>query len=96
MWTGTAFDCQSANNQIILFPNRFQNGSAGVQEKCNGGAIVAHQLRVDSNMNTTTYTSQLDVKLNSNIVGKNITCLFDEDTLSTIIGSIILIQNGKF
>jgi hypothetical protein len=56
---------------------------------CNNGAIVARSLSVEGN----NYTSQLDVIVTPDIVGKSVECLHDSGTLlyfhlSSIIPSI--------
>lgn len=92
-WTGSAFDCKQSNNEILLLPN----DDMSRPRTCNNGSIVAHSFRFESNtdINTFTYTSQLNVKINSNIAGKNITCLFDENNTSSLVSSITVSQKGK-
>ena len=68
-WTGSALDCPSSSNIIILFHSRFMS----VYKTCNNGAIVARGLSVEGN----NYISQLNVTLTSDTAGKTITCLYD-------------------
>ena len=53
IWRGSAFDCASTGNEIILF-----NSSIGV-ETCNDGMITVQVIRREGN----NYTSQLNVTL---------------------------------
>ena len=75
---------------------------ATIEGMCNDGSIAAHSLKIqnNSNMNSITHTSRLNVKINPNISGKNITCLFDENNASPAsesltVSSITITQEGK-
>ena len=94
-WTGSAFDCKQSNNEILLLP-KF-NDDMSIPRTCNNGSIVAHSFRFEPDTNNTfTYTSQLNVKINSNIAGKNaMICQFDENNTLSSINSITVSQKGK-
>ena len=81
VWQGTAFDCPSAKNRLILLTSRVDAHS------CNSGTIVG--------WNINTYTSRLNVTISSdnNIIGKTITCDYDNGTMLNP-GSIKLIKTG--
>ena len=93
-WIGSAFDCKQSNDEILLLPN---DDIMSRPRTCNNGSIVVQSFRFDPDTNNTfTYTSQLNVKINSNIAGKNITCVFDENNYtSSHISSITVSQKGK-
>ena len=78
VWKGTVFDCPL--NEIALLHSRFINGTFGV---CNNGAIVARSLLVEGN--NTTYTSQLNVTVTSDMAGETIMCVHDIYISSNII-----------
>ena len=87
VWNGTHFDCPNSNNAITLLHNRFLSESGN----CNNGSIEAKSLRVDEN----TYTSQINITINSNILGQTITCQYYDNIMTSTIGSIKLTQEGK-
>ena len=64
VWRGTAFDCPSSGNEIVLF-----QGSFGTQV-CNNGAISGRIIRVENN----SYISQLSVSVSAEMIGSNIGC----------------------
>ena len=80
VWRGSAFDCPL--NEITLLHSRFTslNGTFGV---CNNEAIVGMSLRAKDSC----YTSQLTVKLSTDMVGESISCVHDDTSTNTAIGS---------
>ena len=72
IWRGSAFNCSDSssysNNEIILFDGG--HGSKPVTW-CNG-AIVGQVVVVQNS----SYTSQLAVTVNSDVIGKSIECAF--------------------
>ena len=66
VWTGSAFDCQAHE----IFLPHFQFLGDGIYRTCNNGAIVARSLSVEGN----NYTSQLNVTITPDTVGKTIEC----------------------
>ena len=90
VWKGTAFDCPL--NEIALLHSRFTsaNGTFGV---CNNGAIVARSLPVEGN--NTTYTSQLNVTVTSDIAGETIMCVHDNISSNIIQLSTVIPTTGK-
>ena len=70
IWRGSAFNCSNSsgsNNEIILF-----DGSHGSEPVtwCNG-TIVGQVVEVQNG----SYTSQVDVTLTSDVIGKSIECV---------------------
>jgi hypothetical protein len=63
---------------------------------CNEGAIFGEAVSVE----LTRYTSRLNVRVDSDIVGKNISCIYDNtiDGMEILIGTIAveLTSGGKF
>ena len=70
VWTGTALNCLSG--EIILLHQRFTE-SDGTIRSCNNGATVAQSLYVQDNL----YVSQLNITVTHNILGKTVTCVYD-------------------
>ena len=98
LYNGTAFYCPSANsasnNQILLRHSGF--GTLGEpSETCNNGAITA-RVRVDG----TRYNSRLNVTVSSDIVGMNVSCIYDDASrgMEFLIGNIQidLTSGGKY
>ena len=88
IWSGTAFQCPSTQNEIILRHNNFMDGAVG---DCNGGAITARSVGVDGER----FTSQLTVNVSSRLNNSTFRCILGsdmgmmtigEDTISIISG----------
>ena len=88
VWTGTALNCVSTNNEIILLHGRFM--SHGSYGSCNNGAIVARSLSTDGNY----YTSQLNVTVTPDILGKTIECGYDNLIYSISFQLIVISITG--
>ena len=86
VWTGSAFDCPSTNNMIIL---SHQFSADRTYRICNNGAIVARILPVEGN-----YTSQLNVTVTSETMGKSVECLHDDGRTSTFLFSLMIPTTG--
>ena len=91
IWMGTAFDCP--NNEITLLHSLFKlsHGSYGY---CNNRAIVATSLAVEDSH----YTSQLNVTLTYDVIGKTITCINQLNLTSEVVQFSTTIKNttGKY
>ena len=90
VWQGTAFDCQSKNNEILLLHRRFAL-EGGTSEECNGGAIVGQSVRAEES----SYTSRLNVTLTADLIGERIECAVDNGTTSNLIGSLYILPIGE-
>ena len=91
VWRGNVFDCNSANDEIVLLhEGNFSIHSAFVS--CNNGAIVGRILRVEDNH----YTSQINITLHSELIGADIKCSRDSGLSVTSVGisSMIIIKTG--
>ena len=80
-WSGSAFNCTSQENEIILL--HAQAGSSGTHT-CNNEAIVGWSL---SPLNNETFISMLKVLMSSALIGKSITCYQDDGEQKQILGS---------
>ena len=85
VWKGTAVNCQSADNEIILLHNT--NFTSLRAETCNSGAITGQAIRVENG----TYTSQLTVTVSAEMNGSTIVCAHDTGVDTPEIGSTLLI-----
>ena len=73
LWYGTAFSgCQQDPEEILLQHRHFTQ-PGGITGTCNNRNIVGQSLGVQGN----SYTSQLNVTITPDIVGKTITCAYD-------------------
>ena len=61
-WGGTAFNCPSLLNEIILRHSLYDSPS-GTSGHCNGGAITARSIDVSESADVSCYTSQLSVTI---------------------------------
>ena len=82
IWRGSAFNCGSSGNEIILF-----NSSVGV-EICNGGMITGWVIKREGN----NYTSQLYVILGSDLIGRVIECASNSDSQIRIFNTTLDIR----
>ena len=90
IWRGSAFDCSTKNNEINLNFGRFSS-AAGV---CNNGSIQARSIMgVEYNL----YTSQLNITVSSDMIGKTIECVHDNINNSTVsvVGTLTLATVGE-
>ena len=90
IWNGSAFDCDSPNNEIILLHSRFNLTNDIAPLTCNNGAIVGQGVRVNSN----NYTSQVNVTLRSELVGKDIKCSHESGSSVSLIGNTSIFIAG--
>ena len=68
VWTGTAFDCSSGEITLLHSSYGDDDGTFGV---CNNGNIVARSLGVEGS----NYSSQINVTVIPDIIGKTISCI---------------------
>ena len=71
IWGGSAFNCSL--EEIILQHRLFPENAHG---ECNNGYIMGKSIRID---NETYYTSQLNVTITSDVIGKSIGCFYDNN-----------------
>lgn len=93
IWNGSAFDCQSKSNQILLRHSQF--GSQGnAFGTCNDGAIVGQDIGVENNC----YTSQLKVMVHSEVIGREIACYHDNNNREVLVDNttIMVTTTGRF
>ena len=72
VWQGTAFQCSSSSNIILLLHSRF-TGSHYPTASCNNGAIVARRLGIVNN----SYISQLNVTVSPELNNTTVECWYD-------------------
>ena len=90
IWSGTAFDCSSKSDEIILRHSQFGIGTFG---NCNDGAITAQSLGV---VDSSCYSSQLNVTVSSDMNNQNIQCAYSSDRITTIEVATLSLATGKF
>ena len=81
IWSGSALDCPSTNNEIVLLHIDFRFYST-----CNNGDIVGRIVSADTN----NYTSQLSVTITPATAGKTIQCEYDNGTHLTVQRSLAI------
>ena len=82
IWNGTAFDCLVTNNEIVLL----HSANSTSQRECNNGAVTGRLIHADSN----SYTSQLTVRVSSEMIGRSISCIHDSGGATNVVGSSLL------
>ena len=85
LWRGTAFDCISSSNEILLRHSQF--GSGGASGDCTGGALTARSLGVE---NGNCYVSQLNATVSTTFNGQSIQCKHNSNTGTRLIGESVL------
>ena len=85
VWRGTAFECSSTTNELILLHRRFTS-VYGASSSCNNGDTVARGVSAKGN----NYTSQLNVTITPDTAGKTVECLRDNGTSSTLLFSRVI------
>jgi hypothetical protein len=87
IWKGTAFECASTDNEIVLLHARSSSSSP---LQCNDGAIQGRITDISTVNNT--YTSQLSVSVSNELEGRSISCMHDSssDGSINVIGSTLL------
>ena len=80
IWTGTAFDCQSSENELLLIhsTSRFTE-----TQRCNHGAITGRGIRVVGN----NYTSQINITVDPSMDGENVVCFYHSGSSITVVGN---------
>ena len=82
VWTGSAFDCTSSNNDITLLHSRFNESKYLLEApSCNGGDIWVQNISVNEHI----YTSKISVNVSTHLFETNIRCLYDDGLNVTII-----------
>ena len=88
LWEGTAFDCPSRFNEILLRHSLFGLGPPGpASGLCNDGAIAARSIGVEDN----NFISELNVTVSTNLHDKTIQCSFIAVTIRIIGVSTIAV-----
>ena len=92
LWQGTAFQCVSTSNEIILRHSQFGESYNPIGT-CNDGAIVARALGVVNG----SYISQLNVTVSPELNNTTVECWHDNGTTLTVIKriQIIVLATGK-
>ena len=86
-WSGTAFKCRDSSDAIILLHSQF-NSSYGI---CNDGTIIAKSISLEGN----NYTSQLNITVTPDIVGKTIECHYTGGNgIITLLSSWVILRTG--
>ena len=80
VWRGTAFDCTSG--EISLLHRAYAETSVlRAYGECNNGLITAKSLSVADSM---CYTSQLNITISNDVIGKSIECHYDDSNTTTL------------
>ena len=92
VWLGTAIQCVSRSNEIILRYSEF-GGSYNSIRTCNNGAIAARALGVVNN----SYVSQLSVTVSLELNDTTVECRHSYNLTETVIKQIqiVVLATGK-
>ena len=86
VWRGSAFNCSSKANQIILRHSRFGASAGGTSGSCNNGAIVGQSVGVE---NGQCFISQLRVSVSETLNSRAVRCDYSAID-ETLIGAAVL------
>ena len=77
IWKGSAFDCQSSTNRIVLRHSQFESGAS---KSCNNGSITGRIINTTSDSDGMIYISQLIIQLNmnGNVEGGTVECAHED------------------
>ena len=92
LWKGSAFDCPSVSNEIILRHSEFESENGN----CNNEAITADS--IGSTMvrnNLTCYTSRLNVTVSNEMNSRTIKCIHDSIDTTVVGMATIVFTTGK-
>ena len=78
IWSGTAFNCPSTSNEIILRHSQF--ASPGTSGNCNSGTITARSLGVENDC----FRSELNVTASASLNKKTVQCQHNSIASGTI------------
>ena len=87
VWRGSAFDCPSSNDSIILRHTTAYNATSGT---CNNGFITWRGVSVVGDC----FISQLSIDIWAyipDLEGTNITCVYDNGSIEVVIGTISIV-----
>ena len=92
VWQGTAFQCVSRSNEIILRHSQL-GGSHNCIRTCNNGAIASQALGIVNN----SYVSQLNVTVSPELNNTTVECWHSHNLTDTVIKQIqiIVLAAGK-
>ena len=90
VWNGSVFNC--VGNDITLIYVRFASSPIAAGE-CNNGSIVAQGISVKDD----SYTSQLNINITPDMIGKTVSCVHDNVCLSavTVVGTLTVATVGE-
>ena len=94
MFQGDLLNCTSSSDEIALLHSRFNMSTSGI---CNSGRVRGHSLatndsRLATNDSKQCYTSRLYVMVSPDMIGKSITCAYDNGTIAEPIGNYSIEQ----
>ena len=95
VWNGTAFDCRTSNNEIILPHSRSQFGLETVGT-CNNGMIMGRNINRIFDGPNSTFISQLVIHLpllnaTDNLLdGRTVECIYDNGMHATNVGTHVI------
>ena len=88
IWKGTAFDCPSAGNQIILRHSLFNNSQNTETLLCTDRLLVGQPLNVTGDC----YVSELNATVTDKVHNKTVQCFLNSDVaVPELIGTVTII-----
>ena len=89
VWKGTAFDCPSDANSIIL--SHSDDSDSVTIKQCNNGLIMANLV----NENNGYYISQLNITVSSGLIGLTVECFHDDGRDEILIGNTTILFTNR-
>ena len=88
IWRGSAFNC---SREGVVLLHRLFTSESDVHQMCNNGFIVGRGLRSENGC----YTSQLNVTVTPDMIGKSIECVHNNITSVATVGSRNISKPGE-
>ena len=81
VWEGSALNCESTGDEIILLHTRFSAEGPLAYGTCNDGAVEGQSVKVEDGA----YMSRLVVNVRSEMIGRSIECVYDDGSTTNLI-----------
>ena len=81
VWRGTAFECTSGEISLLHRLYFTESSASYAYGECNNGSIIAQSLSIEDGM---FYTSQLNITVSDDVIGRSIECNYDDSSTTTL------------
>ena len=96
VWKGSAFECPSSNNEVILLHSRYSSSNSSASCNYNGSVTIVVQI---VGVSGNTYTSQVTIRdsaIKSDLIGKTVECVRDNGSAAEVVMSYFITELLNF